>query len=326
MREIDFRPKNSDLDKITFKVALVGIQTINNYEFIQGEFLNSLPINDYKAVVNIDTNQILSVVSKNYRLIKNQEALNIGKKVFSKLFPSVSENDWKIFKVISPLKGTFCHIDLIHEDVNLKTWDQDVWYPFLRVTNSYNKTFALTFELGFVRKLCSNGVIFSKKTVKVKFNHNQSNLTSDIEVDVSDLKVLEEDFKKKIYNLSRFYVPKKYTFAMLIKATGISFNTDSLNKKIRDNEIQKQQQLNSLTYELADQYVANMGENALAAFNTITDIISNQDKYKLIPNYSLSANRYYHNISSWMKEYTEEAEKRDFSLDRYLEKESKYIQ
>jgi hypothetical protein len=326
MREIDFQSNNSDLQKVTFDVALVRIQTLEKDEFEKGKFLKSLPISDYKAVVNLETNQILSVVSKSYRLIKNEEALKIGKNVFSKLFPSVSENNWKIFKVISPLKGTFCHIDLIHEDVNLKTWNQDVWYPFLRVTNSYNKTFALTFELGFVRKLCSNGVIFSKKTVKVKFNHNQSNLTSDIEVDVSDLKVLEEDFKKKIYNLSRFYLPKKYTFAMLIKATGISFKTDSLKKKIRDNEIQKQEQLNKLTNDLSEQYVSNFGETALAAFNTITDIISNQDQYKVLSNYSLSANRYYHNVSQWMKEYTEEAEKRDFSFDRYLEKELIYVQ
>jgi hypothetical protein len=151
-------------------------------------------------------------------------------------------------------------------------------------------------------------------------------LTSDIEVDVSDLKVLEEDFKKKIYNLSRFYLPKKYTFAMLIKATGISFKTDSLKKKIRDNEIQKQEQLNKLTNDLSEQYVSNFGETALAAFNTITDIISNQDQYKVLSNYSLSANRYYHNVSQWMKEYTEEAEKRDFSFDRYLEKELIYVQ
>jgi hypothetical protein len=180
--------------------------------------------------------------------------------------------------------------------------------------------FALSFELGFVRKLCSNGVIFDKKTVKVKFTHTQSDIPAgvDVNVDVSKLKSLENEFITHLHNLKRFHIPKTQVFPMLCKALNLNYNFDDTNKPFGKSDYEKFLNLKETSATLTKEYFEKNGENAFAAFNVITDIVSHQDYYQNLPNYSIRSNGYYQKISSWMRDYTEEAEKRDFSLEKYL--------
>lgn len=140
----------------------------------------------------------------------------MGKYVLCKLFPMVSEKDLVPFKIITSQAFTSCHIDLIHKDVNLDKWKQDTWLPFVRVSNSFNRTFALPFELGFVRNLCSNGFIFNKEFIPVKYSHIKGVIPSIVDIDTSGLKGFEINFVKYLNSLSKINVGREYVFPLVL--------------------------------------------------------------------------------------------------------------
>jgi len=328
MKELDFLPATNQLSELMFDVELIPIET----QPFQSEKYPTLPpliIDDYFSVTNIKTRECLSVVSKGYRLIHNREALKIGKEAFSYLFPSVNTNDLIPYKVIAPKRKTFCHIDLIHKDVNFNVWEQDTWFPIIRITNSYNKTYALSFEIGFVRKLCSNGVIFNKKTITVKINHTKREQDWEIKADLDQLKALEMEFTNHMLNLKRFFLDKKYIFPLVCKALNLNYEPKETQKDLfgstqspyQTRIMEEGRRLKAESNNLAIQYAKTLGENAYTAFNVITDIISHQDKHKIFQNYSTNVRNLNSNLSEWIQQFTEEAEKRNFNIENYLEKE-----
>jgi hypothetical protein len=160
-KEIDYQPATNPLNEVMFDVALQSIYS--DFKPQNPLFKEPISTKNYLAVVNQNNGNILSVVGSNYKLIPNKDALEMGKRLFALLYPTVKTDDLIPFKVIAPNSLASVHIDLIHKNVNFKVWEQEEWLPFLRVSNSNNRIRTLTFEIGFVRKLCSNGVLFNKK-------------------------------------------------------------------------------------------------------------------------------------------------------------------
>ena len=308
-KTIDYTSATHKLNEILFDVSAVNLITTDAFN----KDLSNLNVDNYVAIVNENNKQILSVVSKKYHLFTNKQALELGKQAFVQLFPSCKIEELIPFKVIAPSTKTFCHIDLIHKDVNFNAWEQETWLPFVRITNSYNRTFSLAFELGFVRKLCSNGVIFDKQTIKVKFNHTKGSIPVSIVSDVSKLKKLENEFKEHLLNLKRFHINRKMSFAIICKALNLDW-------KDHDGDDKQHAYINFKTkaLELTNVYMDIDGECAFAVMNVMTDLVSHQDDYKNIPLFNMRANQYYNRISTWMVDYCKEAEKRDFKVDAYL--------
>ena len=76
----------------------------------------SKPIPGFKAIAgnpNGSSQTVFSIVSDNYQLVSNKEALEMGKQIHAKLFPNAQENSFEIFNVIAPASKSFCHIDII---------------------------------------------------------------------------------------------------------------------------------------------------------------------------------------------------------------------
>jgi len=318
MKAIDFTPATNELQDVLFDVSLVNIATVSKETLFPEQDFNGLKVPGYKALINARDREVLCVVSDNYRLFTNKDALELGKKAFVELFPIVKPEELIVHKVISSKRKTFCHIDLIHRKVNYKVWKQETWLPFLRITNSYNRMFALSYELGFVREICSNGFIFDKKTIEVKYRHTNKGIPAKIKVDVNKLKNLEQEFIEHLLNLKRFYVSKKDIFPMLCKALELKFKFDNKKNPFTNRQKENFINLRETAFRLAKEYTIKDGENAFSALNVMTDIISHQNLYKNLFNFSLRANSYSHKISRWMREFTESAEKRDFNLDKYL--------
>lgn len=318
LNELDFSSATNELNEVLYDVKLISVATSTGESLFDGIYDN-IKASNYKAVVNTKSKNIICIVTNNYNLITNQQALDMGKKAFKQLFPSIKTEELIPYKVISPKSKSYCFIDLIHKKVNFNVWEQETWLPFIRVINSYNRTYALTFELGFVRKVCSNGVIFDKKTIKVKYSHSEG-IPIDISADVSKLKILEADFINHLTNLKRFYIKPEHVFALLCKSLDLKFNFENKNNNpFLQKQIEKYENLKKLTAEKSKMYLKKDGDNVFAAFNVITDIISNQNLYDNLPNYSIRANGYYHKISNWMREFVELAESRDFKMEKYLE-------
>ncbi|TFG61292.1 MAG: DUF932 domain-containing protein, partial [Nitrospirales bacterium] len=164
--------------------VFVGMRTIS------GELRLSVPSN--KAIVNTKTNRVLAVVSRDYRLVTNREALNWAYQCCQTVFPETKPGEWEVKASDAPATGGHCFIDLVHNSTALDfkfvpAKDRpDAFGPFIRVTNSYNGLRALAFDIGFYRKVCTNGMILPESMIRFKFNHLQRDIGEAISFEVDD--------------------------------------------------------------------------------------------------------------------------------------------
>jgi len=180
-----------------------------------------------------------------------------------------------------------------------------------------------------VRKLCSNGVIFNKKTITVKINHTRRAQDWEIYADLDQLKALEKEFTNHMLNLQRFFLPKKYIFPLLCKALNLNYELKEKQKDLFGSSVTPYEQrimeegrsLMAASNNLATEYAKTLGENAYTAFNVITDLISHQDQHKIFQNYSTNVRNLNSRLSEWIQQFTEEAEQRNFNIESYLKKE-----
>ena len=267
--------RNTNISEILFPVECKPVYLENQRN----------PIHGFKAITAAipDKGEVtFSVVSNNYELISNADALEMGKTIHKKLFPDATSNSFEIFNIISPDTKSFCQIDIIDKNYALNIWEKEVYLPFIRIQNSYNRTRILKFDIGFCRKLCDNGVIFEQGTVSVNFRHTKTSFKGmDInKIDVSHLKNLEEDFIKKANKSTKIKIPGKYFSPLAAKVLNRNFNLKEKNKQKRQLILEK---LNEFILQIelySDRYIntENMGETAYAFFNVITDYASNNDK------------------------------------------------
>lgn len=321
-KTLDYTPATHQLNQVLFDVKTTSIfakvEDGNNGQKV-------IDLSGYEAVLNTRNRAVLDVVSKNYELVTNQEALDIGKRIFCELFPLVKEEDMIPYKVIASKNLTFCHIDLIHRNVRYDRWNQDAWLPFLRISNSYNRTFALSYELGFVRELCSNGFIFSKDSIHVKYHHIKGRTPLDLHVDVSKLRQYEIDFVNYLNNLNRFYVDPIYVFPLVLKATNQKFSIDNKGPEKVNYEIDRYNKTKRIIAELTSHYYRELNPTAYAVLNILTDFISHHRDYQTIPYFSSHLNNYYRMPSQWILDFTREIQKTDFNMENYLGTYTDYL-
>lgn len=278
-------------------------------------------VGGWRAVVDVERGAVFTVVTKNYRLVTNEEALACGKVAFTNLFRSVDvERDMEVFNVVTPSTRSFCHVDLIHREYRVNLWKREVYLPYLRVTNSYNKKKALHFDLGFARELCDNGVIFEKATVRFKKPHTHQHLHESITflADGTNLGELMEAFRSYMTALNRLAVPINLAQPLMAHALGLSFEVDSGNKK-RDQVARRQRDaFKARAGDLLLQYLHEHGPTAYAVFNAATDFASRPAEELLL---SRGVHDLQSKVGAWAETFPAEARRDGFSLERYVERE-----
>ncbi|MCS3642268.1 hypothetical protein GGP91_002915 [Salinibacter ruber] len=283
------------------------------------------PISRYKAIVDCEREYVFKVVSESYELITNQEAVDIGKRAYGKLFPDASgHGDFKTLSVIAPSTRAHCHIDLVHESFNFSVWEQDVYRPYLRVTNSYNSTHALKYRIGFVRNACTNGVIFDDEVVDVNLPHTRSKLEGEdvsevveLEANVKRLRELEENFVDYLKQLQEIRVPKLYTSPVAAHALDLDFGVDSDDKDRRKREREKAKAFNQEIQTRVDHYYPDLGPNAYAMFNVISDYATHREK----ATERLRINTFQRRTGDWIRDFIRQQDDPHFGLDSYVEEE-----
>jgi len=164
--------RRTDLKQVIFPLRIQSVY----FEEYRGENTVKRKIPHSQVIVNAETGDPISIVSKEYRVVTNEEAIEFGKKCFKELFNTVNTDDLEIFNIIAPETRSFCHIDLIHKKYQVNIGRQEVYLPFIRITNSYNRSRALSFDIGFCREICDNGAIFEEDSIKFKFSHTKKRI------------------------------------------------------------------------------------------------------------------------------------------------------
>ena len=312
-QEIDFAHPTNKLEDVLFPVKLQEIYS--EFRFPATLFNQQIFTHNHKAVVNQKSGEIISIVGSNYKLISNKEAIEMGKQIFTQLYPEVKTNDLISYKVVSPLSKASAHIDLIHKDVNFNVWEQETWLPYLRTSNSYNRTYALSFEVGFARKLCSNGVLFNKKTMKLKYLHSKSNKI-ELLTDSAQIKATSELFIKQCQNLSKYELPKELMIPLVFQI--LNTNLELPEARQMTKKMNYLRNFIEVVKVLTDRYFTELGPNAYAAFNVMTELVSHQDEYKNLTGFYFNVRSFYTKPADWMEDFLTKINGNTFKLEEYL--------
>jgi len=268
------------------------------------------------------TGRVLGVVSRGYRLVSNREALAWARQCCTKAFPETKASEWIVDASDAPCSGGHCFIDLRHNstilDFSLVHPDDrpDVFGPFIRVTNSYNGLRALTFDIGFFRKVCKNGLISPRSIIRFQFTHSRRDIPAEIyfEIDQNKLSAWKNDFNQYIGGLRQCSVPFESFQPLLQGVLCIdqpkNIQRDSLLAAAWEN-------LSFHVRNLCKKYAEEIGENAYAVFNAITDFASHPPANRCVHRERHSFQKL---AGEWLSEFHGICSNKDFKLDHYLVK------
>ncbi len=272
-----------------------------------------LPVTSHRAIVERDSGRPLGVVGAGYRLVTNEEALGYGRDCAAQLFGATAA-DMEVFNVLAPETRSFCHIDLVHRAHEVRILEKEVYLPFVRVTNSYNTTRALRFDVGYCRKICLNGVIFGRRSIRFAFSHTRDGLraTPNFDAGVAKLEALRASFLGTAERLMGFPVTEDEALALVFRGLGLPLPDKSDGGPARTRFLALRDDARSRV----EPYVAELGANAYAAFNAMTDLASHPPD---IPRFRRSPHSLQTAAGEWAEEFgTAVAASAGFDLGSYL--------
>lgn len=314
-------PRLTQLDDVLFPAAEHQISV----DVLTKSGVRRLPVPNKKAIVNVKTDRVLGVVGRSYRLVTNHEALGWAYQCCHTVFPETKPGEWGVSASDSPATGGHCFIDLVHNSTALDftfvpAEDRpDVFGPFIRVTNSYNGLRALAFDIGFFRKVCKNGMILPESIIRFKFTHLQRDIGETISFEIAHerLATFKASFSKYLGALRDFVVPRS-EFEPLFCGVLLIRKPKDVNPKSPIAE--DWGTLSKHIGTLCGRYRDELGENAYAVFNAITEFASH-------PPENLCVHRVCHSFQrlagDWLSKFSQECLQPGFSLSKYLEKLAK---
>ena len=277
-------------------------------------------ITSHKGIVDVDRDNLMSVVYKDYQIVTNQQAYSIASGIVDYLFKGTKLTDFECFNVVMPKTRSFCRIDLILPERYYRPFGdnlEDIWKPFLRISNSYNKTSILKYEIGFCRWICLNGMIGSQRGITISVDHSDRYYLTKImnqvrkqANEVEDVNALWKKLSAKLANLRKLEVSPDMVYPMFCKAFGIILNEAEMTDKIKNNWKKRRDTIDGLKKE----YFKEMGNNAYAMMNILTDFASDKvlDIWK---------DGYQKKVGLWIDDLQEKSKYSTFSMDKYIDKE-----
>lgn len=226
-----------------------------------------------KALVAADTGDIVGIVGAGYKVFTNQQAVTLCHKFCLEAFPDTTPAEWTFVEAHGPGTRSWAAMDIHHRAHTMNLWDNgghsEIFTPFVRITNSYNGSRALRIDVGFLRKHCSNGVIFEQEAATLTVPHTRQGIHS--------LKVARP-------------------FAGMA----------ALSEEFRETRLSG--------------YFEEIGENAYAAFNTMTDIASRPPQS---PRFRRDRPTLERRAGAWLRDFRIAASQSGFSVASHLDSLSK---
>ncbi len=270
-----------------------------------------------KALLNAANGMVLGVVSRDYKVVTNQEAVQIAREVCAKAFPGIAPLEWEAKRASAPRTLSYAFIDLMHRTHVLNYMgnegdESDPFTPFLRVTNSFNGARALRFDIGFLRQHCSNGVIFEEKVATFTAAHNAEALEKlKLEITARSLDQLWREFTDFIGSVRSVTMSAEQSEHALAAVLHLpAFNEG-------DSEARREgiEALNQDTGVRLTGYRSALGENAYAVFNTLTDIAARPPESRY---FQKDRDTLEKRAGRWLKQLAQRQKASTLNLDQFI--------
>ena len=228
-----------------------------------------------KAIINSNTNKVLSVVSENYQVLHNYTALELARKCCEVAFPNTTPAKWEVFSVEAPLTHAHCRIDLQHNgEIPGYEWSfgkdkKDRFKPFIRVCNSYNRTFAFSIRFGLIRGACTNGLVDWHSSITIKVAHDVKKMERSIEkkIDEAKFKKVVDEFGTLLKPLFGVLIDEEKFLPLILSILHIKKPEDM--SKDRES---KWNQLEKYLTSTASTYIQQIGSTGYALMNAVSDV------------------------------------------------------
>ncbi len=279
-----------------------------------------------KVLVNAETEEAISVVSRSYRVIPHAAAFKAGLACAAGFFGRGGGESLDVFNLIASKNGSFFHLDLRHQEVALRIRKKDDYFPFLRISNSYNRSSALAYDLGFYRVVCENGAIVPSIGFRYRLAHTKRERLELpailFDAKKEGLSSLKKQFAGWMEMLFKVRVPILSALPLIIRACGYAFDLEAKEEKKREEEVKRLDALGARVGPLVERYFAEHGENAYAVYCALTDYASRPVESARA---SLMIDGLQRKAGAWALEFSMHAAAEGFSLERYVENQQRWI-
>lgn len=276
-----------------------------------------------KAIINRTTGKAISLVSSQYNFVRNREAYEIADFIVRRVFEGKTLQDFQCYNVYMPQSKASCRIDLIipYSKDNPFADKKDSWTPFIRISNSYNRTLVLKYEIGFCRWICKNGVIFGQNGITISIKHSERIDYRRIQYEVDHMENifgalnLMSVFLDKMDKLKSLELPESIALQMYCKAFNIKVDKDKVSHRQKVILAQSAKRI----IDAAKEYFSEMGNNAYAVFNVLSDFASFPIAYG---RQSIFIHGLQRKVGAWADELILKSKKPDFSLYKFIGEEA----
>lgn len=270
-----------------------------------------------KALVAGDTGDIVGIVGAGYQVFTNQQAVTLCRLFCLEAFPDTRAAEWCFVEGHGPGTRSWAAMDIHHRAHAMNLWGNDggpseIFTPFVRITNSYNGSRALRIDVGFLRKHCSNGVIFEQEAATFSVPHTREGIHSLKVVRPFDgMNSLREEFGKTLAGVRAVAITRDEGRQLVRKVTG----WPKPAAKPTPREMDEQDKLDADLETRLSRYFNELGANAYAAFNTMTDIASRPPQN---PRFRRDRSTLERRAGAWLRDFRTAASQPGFSVASHL--------
>jgi hypothetical protein len=312
-------PRLTELNEVMFEVETRPV-------FIK-LVARDVRVPDYQAVIECSTGRVLSVVGRDYRLVSHAEAFDLAFECARSAFPDTKKAEWAPAAVDGPSTGSTCYIDLAHNTAALDftglaaSEKPEVYGPFVRVTNSYNRTRALRFDIGYYRKVCKNGLVLPDSLISFKMSHQRRDIGQTIQFNIDHQKLAKHrsHFLSFLDKLQKQEVPEAMMCPLVHGVLG--FRPPNNSYGFEDPRQTAWRDLVKVVEDASHRYRTELGANANAVLNVVTEIASRPP---------LAVHRDRHTLQRraglWVSGFVAACVKEEFDLAAYLAELNNKIQ
>lgn len=270
-----------------------------------------------KALVAADTGHIVGIVGAGYKVFTNQQAVTLCHRFCLEAFPDTTPAEWTFVEGHGPGTRTWAAMDIHHRAHAMNLWDNEggaseTFTPFVRITNSYNGSRALRIDVGFLREHCSNGVIFEQEAATLTVPHTRQGIHSlKVARPFTGMSALRDEFSKTLAAVRSVGITPEQGRTLVRQVTG----WPQLQEDSKSWERDEQAKLDTDLESRLSGYFQELGENAYAAFNTMTDIAS---RPPLSPCFRRDRPTLERRAGVWLRDFNASAARPGFSIAGHL--------
>ena len=280
-----------------------------------GETLR-IPSSRRIALVDTDAGEVVGVVGNNYRLFTNREAIDLCRRFCLEAFPDTKDAEWVFRAAHGPASRSWVAMDLFHRSWAINLGGGGVsedFTPFVRVTNSYNTSRAVRLDVGFMRGMCSNGMIFTAEAAKILASHTDEGIRHlKISQPFASMAALIKQFGETVADVRAVDVTPDEGAEIARRVIGWPVLPNEPTRIQRED----QQMLDADLVARRDRYFGDLGANAYAAFNLVTDFASHPPESNRMRRDRPTLERM---AGAWLRRFRTAAKQPGFTVARHIE-------